>query len=118
MIRGLSIGAVIAAAAFGAAATLSADPPSGEIDVPGMVYGAALGAPCSNSDRYIFGRSASGQAMACISDGAESGQWVKSAPLYGVQQVGAACSGGDGAAQSPDGRGLVCAMNEGWQPGP
>ena len=36
---------------------------------------------------------------------ATSGQWVSSAPLYGIQQIGAPCAstGSGEAAQSPDG---------------
>lgn len=43
--------------------------------------------------------------LACVSFNATSGQWVSSAPLYGIQQIGAPCAstGSGEAAQSPDG---------------
>ena len=79
-------------------------------DVPKMVGGAVLGAPCTNYERYIFGKSPSGEPLACVAFGGTEGQWVSSAPLQGEQQVGAACTNGTtgGAAQSPDGTPLVC----------
>lgn len=45
-----------------------------------------------------------------MSFNATSGQWVSSAPLYGIQQIGAPCAstGSGEAAQSPDGLGIFC----------
>lgn len=102
--------ALSVASAFAA----SADPAAGENDVPRMQFNAVLGSPCGNSGRYIFGRAANGQPLACVAfDG--SGTWVLSAPLHGIQRVGDSCSG-DGAAQTPDGRPLMCVYGQGWQP--
>jgi hypothetical protein len=109
-------GAVASAAlAFAGPSVAQAD----ETDVPGMTDGVEIGAPCSNFHRYIFGRTASGQAAACIASDGVSGNWVMSSPLSGVQEIGTPCPPGqDAAAQSPDGRGLMCVLNQGWQPGP
>ncbi len=95
-----------------------ADVPPDEIDVPGMQYDAVFGAPCDNWHRDIFGRAPNGQALACIAfDG--QGTWVLSAPLRGVQEIGDPCPPGvDSAAQTPDGRALMCVYGQGWQPGP
>jgi hypothetical protein len=117
MIRGVFAAATTVTFAVGTAIAANADPPSGEVDVPGMVYNAVVGGPCSNFNGYIFGRGPDGQALACVAFAGDSGQWVPSAPLRGVQRVGAPCAG-DGAAQSQDGRPLVCVVNQGWQPGP
>lgn len=116
MIRELIFGAAIIAAVMGAPGVAGAEPPPGETDVPGMHYDAVRGASCDSWNRYIFGRAPNGQALACVAfDG--QGTWVLSAPLRGVQEIGAPCpSGVDAAAQSPDGRGLICVYNQGWQP--
>ncbi|HEY9303310.1 MAG TPA: hypothetical protein VIO95_03360 [Mycobacterium sp.] len=110
--------AAIASLAFGVAPISAADTP-GETDVPGMTYDVVVGAPCANFQRFIFGRTTNGQAAACVSSDGSSGNWVQSSPLRGVQVIGASCPPGqDAAAQSPDGRGLMCVLNQGWQPGP
>jgi hypothetical protein len=83
--------------------------------VPNMRNDAVLGQPCSNWQRYIFGYDANGNVLACAGN-VKNGTWVSSAPLYGVQQIGAPCT--SGTAQSPDGLGLLCVTGSGWQPGP
>jgi hypothetical protein len=124
MVTRLVSGAFVAGVAFAALGPVDAgviahaDPPFGETDVPQMQYDAVLGAPCFNFGRYIFGRSPNGQALACVEfDG--QGTWVLSSPLRGVQEVGEECPQGvDAAAQTPDGRALMCVYGQGWQPGP
>ncbi len=126
MIRELFIAAAIAGAAIGAAPAAAGDPTHYETDVPGMSYDASLGAPCYSWERYIFGRGPDGQAEAChfltgnFWPPPETGYWVISYPLYGVQPIGAPCPDPRGAAaQSPDGIALVCRGSQGgWQPGP
>lgn len=87
-------------------------------DVPGAVQGAVLGTPCSNYDTFIFGQSANGDWLACTSGGTATGQWVSSVPVIGTRPIGSSCTPGfDLAAQSPDGRGLIC-TDTGWVPGP
>ena len=91
-------------------------------NVPGMATGASLGGPCTNFDRFIFGTDTAGETLACVAFGGIEGQWVSSAPLQGVQQIGAMCTnaGGDSAAQTADGRALVCVDGLGpggrWRP--
>ena len=110
--RGFLVGAAITAIAIGAAPVAAAD------DIPGIDDDAVLGAPCTNSDRYIFGRGPNGEPLACVAFNGD-GQWVQSMPLVGVRWIGSACvEESSGAAQSPDGRGLVCVADQGWQPGP
>ena len=110
--RGILINTAVLAVFLGAAPIAVAD------DVPGINDDAVLGAPCASTGRYIYGRGPSGEPLACVGfDGA--GQWVQSMPLVGVREVGSPCVGeGDAVAQSPDGLGLVCASDQGWQPGP
>lgn len=110
--RGILVSTAALALILGAAPVASGD------DVPGIDDNAVLDAPCYSADRYIFGRGPNGEPLACVaSDGAS--QWVQSVPLVGVRAVGSPC--GDesyGAAQSPDGLGLLCVPDLGWQPGP
>ncbi len=103
MIRDLLVAAAIAGAAVGLAPIAIADPGHYDGDVPGMNYDASLGAPCDNYERFIFGRGPGGQAEAChfITNqfpAAQSGYWVITYPLYGVQQVGAPCQNPRGSS--------------------
>ena len=122
MIRELFIAAAITGTTVGLASVAVADPGPFDGDVPGMNYQASLGAPCDNFERFIFGRGPTGQAEAChfITNqfpAAQSGFWVITYPLYGVQQVGAKCPDPRGAsAQSPDGLPMLC-TEHGWQVG-
>ena len=93
MIRELLIAAAITGTAVGLAPAAAADNGHYDGDVPGMNYDASLGAPCDNYERFIFGRGPGGQAEAChfiINQfpAAQSGFWVITYPLNGVQQVG------------------------------
>jgi hypothetical protein len=123
MIRELLATAAIAGAAIGVAPIAAADQGHWEGDVPGMSYDASLGAPCSSWERNIFGRGPSGQAEACHFPppnqfpAADTGYWVISYPLYGVQQIGAPCPKPQAAAQSPAGLPMLCLGAQGWQEG-
>lgn len=122
MIRELFIAAAITGTAVSLAPVAAADPGNYDGDVPGINYQASLGAPCDNYERFIFGRGPGGQAEAChfINNqlpAAQSGYWVITYPLYGVQQVGAPCQNPRGSsAQSPDGLPMLC-TEHGWQVG-
>lgn len=122
MIRELFIAAAIAGTALGAAPAATADQRHYDTDVPGMNYDAALSAPCYSWETYIYGRGPQGEALAChwIPNQwppVDTGFWVISYPLYGVQQTGAPCPNPRGAAaQSPDGLPMLC-TEHGWQPG-
>lgn len=115
---------VTVAAAAVVAAGLSAPIASADAapaDVPGMAYGVELSTGCTSWERFIFGRGDTGQTYACHYipnqwPPVETGFWVWSPPLYGVQQIGAPCPDpGKSAAQSPDGLPLECAGARGWQ---
>ena len=128
MIRELSVAAAIAGAALAAAPAAAADPGYPDnpgryaTDVPGMSYDAHSGAPCYSWERNVFGRGPGGEALQCrwIPNQwppVDTGFWVVSYPLYGVQDIGAPCPGPQSAAQSPDGRPMLCLGAQGWQPG-
>jgi hypothetical protein len=122
MIRELFIAAAITGTTVSLAPAAAADPQHYDGDVPGMNYDASAGAPCDNYERFIFGRGPNGQAEAChfITNqfpAAQSGYWVITYPLYGVQQVGAPCPNPRGSsAQTPDGLPMLC-TERGWQVG-
>src|SRR5271157_2099616 len=89
MIRELLTAAALTGAAIGPIG-LAPVATAYEGDVPGMNFQASLGAPCDNYERFIFGRGPSGQAEAChfiINQfpAAQSGFWVITYPLNGVQ---------------------------------
>jgi hypothetical protein len=130
MIREFVIATAVAAAAVALAPTAAADPsndlpdPSGRYasDVPGMDYDAHLAGPCDNYQLFTFGRGPGGEPLACHWIPNQwppiyTGFWVASYPLYGQQDIGAPCPGPKSAAQSPDGRPMVCLGAQGWQPG-
>ncbi|KWX66539.1 hypothetical protein [Mycobacterium sp. NAZ190054] len=126
---------MLAAAALGAAVLCSAPAASAEpgpmypdkpgryaTDVPGMIYDAHLTAPCTNMDRYTFGRGPGGEALQCRWIPNQwppiyTGFWQISYELVGVRDIGSPCPQRQSAAQAPDGRPLVCMGPQGWQAG-
>jgi hypothetical protein len=130
MIRELFIAAAIAGAAIGMAPAAAAepgpdysdDPGRYPTDVPGINYEARLGAPCYSWERNVFGRGRGGEPLQCRWIPNQwppvyTGFWVAAYPLYGVQDIGAPCPGPQAAAQSSDGRPMLCLGAQGWQPG-
>lgn len=130
MIRELSVAAAIVAAAVGFAPAATADPANDHpddpgryaTDVPGMNYDARLSAPCHSWERNVFGRGRGGEPLQCRWIPNQwppvyTGFWVTSYPLHGVQEIGAPCPSPQSAAQSPDGRPMLCLGARGWQPG-
>jgi hypothetical protein len=129
VIRELIAAAAIAGAAISAAPVAAADdlsypdtPGRYASDVPGMVYDAHLTAPCTNLERFTFGRGPGGEALQCrwIANQLPpiyTGFWVATYELFGVQEQGAPCPKPHAAAQHPDGRPLLCLGTQGWQPG-
>lgn len=130
MIRELVVAAAVGAAAVAAAPLAGADndniyfdePGRYPTDVPGMNYEAKLTAPCHSWERHVFGRGPGGEPLQCKWIPNQwppvyTGFWQTSYPLHGVQDIGAPCPGPQAAAQSPDGRPMLCVGAQGWQPG-
>lgn len=118
MIRELVVAALTAGAALGAASTAGAYPG----DVPGMAEGVTQGDACYQWDRFVYGHGPNGQALECHFipnqwPPKDTGFWMISYPLQGVQEIGAPCPGPQVAAQSPDGLPMRCLGAQGWQPG-
>ena len=72
--------------------------------VPYVDHTAHLGGSCNQSTRYNFGMDASGNTLACNSDG----QWVSQSPLVGVRLLRSPCTSAGATAQSADGVPLTC----------
>lgn len=75
-------------------AEIAPAPSEGGRNVPGMIYGAVITAPCDGS--FPFGRSAKGLTLACATvgeaeDGASLRKWVRSVPLAGVRKAQEIC---------------------------
>ena len=88
----------------------TADPRcDGQSCVPGVGHGAEMGAPCANTERYIFSTTSSGDLVACAYAGSSTPSWVGAAPLVGVRDEYSPCPSGISAtAQSPDGFPMLC----------
>ncbi|BBZ33559.1 hypothetical protein [Mycolicibacterium confluentis] len=121
MIRAFAAAGAAAAAMFATATVAGAEPKFDYADVPNMTYDVQLSTKCYSWERFIFGRGEGGQTYACHYipnqwPPVDSGFWVWSPPLYGVQEIGAPCPTNRGAAaQTPDGLPLECAGDKGWQ---
>jgi len=130
MIREVLAAIAIGAAAMSAVPAAAADPGPQYFDepghyatdVPGIVYDAHLTGPCTNMDRFTFGRGPGGEALQCRWIPNQwppvyTGFWQATYELRGVQDIGAPCPDPQSAAQAPDGRPLVCFGTRGWQAG-
>lgn len=76
--------------------------------VPGITTGVVTGQPCTNTEKFIFGISPAGQAMACGHGINGGGIWGQSLGLVGVRPLGSPCTEVGLAAQAPDGSPMVC----------
>jgi hypothetical protein len=82
--------------------------------VPGIMPGAVLGAPCTNTTYYVFGVTDWGRVVFCGSPRRYEPRWFRSTELRGIKTEGANCSGRDGEmAQAPDGLFLSCDSRNG-----
>ena len=130
MIRKMLAATAVAAAALCSAPLAAAEPgpiywdDSGryDTDVPGMNYDAHLTGPCTNMDRFTYGRGPGGEALQCRWIPNQwppvyTGFWQTSYELFGVREIGSRCLKPQSAAQAPDGRPLVCMGDQGWQAG-
>ena len=106
---------LFAAAMAAAAGKASASQCDGPDCVPNVARNVVASSPCDPRQRYVFGLNFNGDTLVCISPPAlhGAGRWASAMPLIGVRDLGAACYGNKGLAQSPDGIPLVC-DNQVW----
>jgi hypothetical protein len=85
--------------------------------VPNVDHNAVQGQPCHSWTQYPFGLDANGNALICTSYSAGytdatgiqwKGAWSSAPPLIGMRDPGTPCSGSSEAAQSPDGKPMIC----------
>jgi hypothetical protein len=77
--------------------------------VPGIMPGAVLGAPCSQTTYYVFGVTDWGRLVFCGSPRRLAPRWFRSTELRGIKLEGSSCAGREGEmAQAPDGLFLSC----------
>jgi hypothetical protein len=77
--------------------------------VPGIMPGAVLGAPCTQTTYFVFGVTSWGRLVFCGSPRRYAPRWFRTTELRGIKAEGASCSGREGEmAQAPDGLFLSC----------
>ena len=81
--------------------------------VPGIMPGAVLGAPCSQTTYYVFGVTSWGRLVFCGSPRRYAPRWFRTTELRGIKVEGSNCSGREGEmAQAPDGLFLSCDVRD------
>jgi len=81
--------------------------------VPGIMPGAVLGAPCSQTTYYVFGVTSWGRLVFCGSPRRLAPRWFRTTELRGIKIEGSNCSGREGEmAQAPDGLFLSCDVRD------
>lgn len=124
--RGMRRTAVLVAAAVIATLTVpvraDADPVSCDdpVCVPGITPDVTLGAPCQDTDYYVFGTAVAGPSIQpgrlvfCGSPRRYEPRYFRSPSMAGVKQLDSSCEGYENwVAQAPDGLFLSCQSKNG-----
>jgi hypothetical protein len=89
--------------------------------VPGITPRVVLGAPCSDTGRYVFGTTDWGRLVFCGSPRRYEPRYFRSPSMAGIKIQGSSCQGYENwVAQAPDGFFLNCQSKGGaatWGPG-
>ena len=109
---------LIAAAPSAAAEPARCDDPT---CVPGITPDVVLGAPCADTERFVFATTSWGRLVFCGSPRRYEPRYFRSPSMAGVKEFGASCQGYENwVAQAPDGLYLSCQSKNGaamWGPG-
>ncbi|MEB3030327.1 hypothetical protein [[Mycobacterium] nativiensis] len=88
--------------------------------VPGITPGVTLGAPCQDTDYYVFGTAIAGPSIQpgrlvfCGSPRRYEPRYFRSPSMAGVKQLDSGCEGYENwVAQAPDGLFLICQSKNG-----
>lgn len=124
--RGMRRIAVLVAAAVVAALAVAiragADPVSCDEPgcVPGITPGVTLGAPCQDSEHYVFGTAVAGPSIQpgrlvfCGSPRRYEPRYFRSPSMAGIKELDTSCAGRENwVAQAPDGLFLICQSKNG-----
>jgi hypothetical protein len=88
-----------------------------EQPAPASGGAAAVGQPCS-SPSSIGVDVNTGDNIVCVFMGSGGGNvWVQTAPIVGVNNVGAPCNDADNVSRTPEGKAIMCVQGE-WMYGP
>ena len=101
---------LFATAALTAAALATATPAAADPVVPQLRDDAAVGEPCYNTVRFVFGTNADGGFYSCGSSG-KPGVWVQLTDLLGVREIGSTGCVAEVLTVSPDGNGWTAAQS-------
>jgi hypothetical protein len=104
-----------AAALFAAGLAAPAPASAAECDdafcTPGIQAGVVLGAPCSQTDYYVFGTTSWGRLVFCGSPRRYEPRYFRSPPMVGIKEHKSSCTGYENyVAQAPDGLFLTCSF--------
>ena len=81
---------------------------------PGIRGGVTLGAPCDNTQYYVFGTTSWGRLVFCGSPRRYEPRYFRSLPMRGVKVENSPCQGHESSvAQGLDGRYLFCQALDG-----
>jgi hypothetical protein len=111
------------AAALLTAVPAQADPAgcNGPDCTPGIRPGVVLGAPCGDTERYVFGTTSWGRMVFCGSPRRYEPRYFRSPSMAGVKELGTNCAGYENwVAQDPAGLFLSCQSGNGaplWRRG-
>jgi hypothetical protein len=76
---------------------------------PGIAGNVVLGAPCDQTDYYVFGTTSWGRLVFCGSPRRYDPRWFRTTSMDGVKALGDQCEGRENhMAQAPDGLFLFC----------
>ena len=82
--------------------------------VPGITGGVDLGAPCPDTDHFVFGTTSWGRLVFCGSPRRYDPRYFRSPPMAGIKNENATCVGHlNEVAQAPDGLFLTCVGTDG-----
>jgi hypothetical protein len=114
---------VVAVAALAVAGLISAPAPEAVAEptfcndafcTPGIKPGVVLGAPCGETNYYVFGTTSWGRLVFCGSPRRYAPRYFRSLPMVGIKEFNSGCTGYENkVAQAPDGLYLFCTSKNG-----
>lgn len=103
--------AALIAAGLAVPAPASANECDDAFCTPGIKAGVVLGAPCSQTDYYVFGTTSWGRLVFCGSPRRYEPRFFRSPPMVGIKEHKSSCTGYENyVAQAPDGLFLTCSF--------
>jgi hypothetical protein len=80
---------------------------------PGITGNVVLGAPCPDTEYYVFGTTSWGRLVFCGSPRRYAPRYFRAMPMLGIKELGTNCTSHENAmAQAPDGLFLTCGIQD------